>query len=1060
MKASLLLASVALFVSTLVFGQETGKVEIKGVVKDSKGIAIQGITITEKNTTNVAATNATGEFTIRVRSASATLVFSGVGFQTKETKVEEGKTFSIVMAEDVKELSDVVVVGYGTQNKAKITGAVSSVKMDDILGDRPVTTTQSLLQGAVPGLQVTINSGQPGASSNLNVRGGTSFGSSLTSGFNTASPLILVDNIPLNGPLNLIDPNDIETVTVLKDAGSAAIYGARSAFGVVLITTKKGTKNQKAQFNYSNNFVFSTPTNLPKKASPLQMVQSLIDGGRTGYYAGQDLATWKQLLQEYEANPGKYPLGSTTANNVFYQLAPTDAVEDLLGNNAFQQMHNLSITGGSDKTTYRISLGATDENGIILPSVKHDNYTRYNLKSFISTDVTSWFNAQVDASYYNSMNTSPYYSNAFGDATNFPSFLSLDSIPGITGVIASPKNTVAMTAASTSRYDDIRLTGRVILKPYKDLSITGEYSFDNLRNLATDYDQKVDGLLNPYTLTAGSLGSSLFQKTNALTDYRTLNIFGTYLKKLNGHNFTLMGGFNQESKYYEQEVLSKTMMINSGIPSISTGSGVVNGTDNYSEFATRGFFGRLGYDYNGKYLVELNGRYDGSSRFPDGHRWGFFPSGSVGWRLSEENFMRSLKPVLSEFKLRASYGTVGNQNIAEYQFFGGMNPTQPFWYNGGSSVITLNPPGLISPDFTWETVSTLDFGANFGLFKNKLTGAFDWYQRDTKDILSSNDTPVPATLGTSAPLINAASLRTKGWEAELNYKDKIGKVSYFIGFNIFDYNSVVTSVNNPNKLLSQLYVGKNMGEIWGYVTDRFYTVDDFVAGTLDGNLKNGTLKTGVPKIGGQSPNPGDIMYKDLNGDGVISQAGNTLSDAGDRKIIGNNTMHYQYGIRGGVSYMNFDFSFVVSGVGQQDQWRADQLIFPNYWQTYGSLYAHQTNYWTADKANSNPFYGRIYTDAAGGTAQTFNQNVQTKFLQNGSYLRVRNLTLRYNFQVAMLKKIGIKRLSVNYSVENPFTFHNLPDGLYPDVTSIGSTAGGGLGYPFMMKSSFGLNLSF
>ncbi len=1057
-KNKLLLMVMSLFIVSAGFSQENAPGVITGVVKDAKGAPLQSITVAEKGTSNAVITSAEGTFSIKVKTGTATLVFSGVGFAGQEIKITDNKPLSIVLIDESKELSDVVVVGFGTQKKAKVIGAVSTMKMDEVLGERPVSTTSSLLQGVIPGLQVSITSGQPGAGSNLNVRGGTSFGTSLTGSIQNGGPLILVDNTPLNGPLNLIDPNDIESITVLKDAGSAAIYGARSAFGVVLVTTKKGTKNQKIQFNYSNNIVFATPTNLPEKATPLQTVQHYIDGGRTSYYGNQDLATWRSLLQEYEQDPSKYPLGYSLQNNVYYRLAATDAMNDLLGNNSTQFMNNLSFNGGSDKTTYRVSFGTTNEKGILVPDANQDKFRRYNFKSIITTDITSWFSAQVDANYYNGLTTRPSYTNAFGDATNLPSFLPVDTLAGTPGNIASAKYMINQTIPSTFKYDETRLTGRIILKPVTGLTVTGEYTFDYYRNLNTSYDKIVSGQLNPYTYTPTNYGSGKYSKDNNFTEYNTINIFGNYVKNIKDHNFGLMGGFNQEFRNYEQEVISRGGMINGSIPSISTGTAVIEGTDNYSQFATRGFFGRFNYDYKNKYLVELNGRYDGSSRFPDGHRWGFFPSGSLGWRVTEENFMSGARSWLSDLKIRASYGSVGNQNIGEYQYYAGMNPTQPFWLVGSVPITTLSAPGLVSPDFTWETVETKNIGVDFGFLKNRLTGAVDIYQRNTRDILSSNDTPIPATLGTGAPLVNTASLRTNGWEAELSWKDKVGKVSYFISANMFDYTSTVTKINNPNDLISQLYVGRKSGEIWGYITDRFYQESDFIEGTLDANLKNGTLKAGLPKQAGQSPNPGDLMFMDLDSNGVINQGSNTLAASGDRRIIGNSTPRYQWGLRGGISYMNFDFSFILNGVGKQDQFRADQLIFPNFWSTYGALYSHQTNYWS--KTNTEAYYGRIYADAAGNTPQTFNQVTQTRYLLNGAYTRVRNMTLKYNLPDNMLKKMMIKRMSIAGSVENPFTFDHMPKGIFPDVATVGGTAGGGMGYPFMKKWSVGVNLTF
>ncbi|HEX6849377.1 MAG TPA: TonB-dependent receptor [Chitinophagaceae bacterium] len=1050
MKASLLLVSL-MFVSAIIFGQEN-PTEIKGVVKDDKGVVLRDITVTEKGTTNVAVTNASGEFKINVKVANATLVFSGVGFQTTEVKAEEGKTISIVLNTDVKELSDVVVVGFGTQKKANLTGATSTVKMDQILGERPVSTTQSLLQGVAPGLQVTIGSGRPGEGANMNIRGATGFSGN---SFSQAGPLILVDNTVFDGPVNLIDPNEIESVTVLKDAGSAAIYGARSAFGVILINTKKGKKNQKTQFNYSNNIVFANPTNLPEKATSLQGIQALLDGGMTTYNVGQgqSLSTWKSLIEEYNANPGKYPTGYTYNNGIFYQLKGADAVDELLGHSAMQFMNNLSISGGSDKTTYRLSFGSTNEKGILLDA-SQDKFNRYNVRTIVTSDIAPWFNAQLDAAYNYGFTVRPGYSNAYNYSARIPSYLRTDTIPGYAGLIATGKNLIETTAPRNYRYDQLRLTARAIVKPVKDVTITGEYTFSNYHNLETHYD-KLTYLRDPYGWAVQPFGSNVYRKDNELTDYNIVNLFANYQKKFDRHNISVMGGVNQEFRNSESNWVSKSQLINTDVPSISTASGTVDGSDNYSQFATRGFFGRINYDFSGKYLLELNGRYDGSSRFPEGHRWGFFPSASIGWRVTEENFMQWVKPYVSEFKLRASLGNVGNQNIAEYQYIATMSPYNPAWLNNGSTVVTETTPGLISPDFTWETVQTLDFGASFGFLKNRLTGDFDWYTRDTKGILSSSNQPVPGVIGTPAPLTNSASVQTKGWEVELNWRDRVGKVGYYVSANLYDFTSTVTKVdNNPNKLLSSLYIGQKMGEIWGYTTDRFYTEADFVEGSLNADLKNGTLKPGVPRYGTQNPNPGDIMYRDFDGNGVVNAGKGTLDSTGDRRIIGNSTLRYQFGLRGGVTFKGFDFSFVIAGVGKQDQFRNNQLIFPNNFQVYGSLYSHQTDYWT--KGKTDAYYGRIYTETPNGTAQTFNEITQTKFLLDGSYLRVRNLALRYSLPQEWVKKIHFQNISVNYNIENPFTFHHLPNGLFPDVADLGA----GLGYPFMRKSSVGVNLTF
>ena len=986
---------------------------------------VEGATIRIKGTNKATQTSKDGKFSID-GAAGDIMVISHINFQEKEIQISTGnQVIAVVLASATSILSDVVVVGYGSQSKRKVTSAISTVKMDEVLGERPVSTTATLLQGIIPGLQVTIPSGRPGENANLNIRGATGL-NTVNNTITSGSPLILVDNIVFDGALNLIDPNDIETVTVLKDAGAAAIYGARSAYGVVLIQTKRGSKNQKAQFTYSNNIVFASPDNIPIKASPQKSIQALIDGGLTNYTVGQgqELSKWISYFEEYAENPGKFPGGYAMDNSVFYNLKGNDAVNDLLGSSAVQFMNNLSISGGSDKTTYRISLGSTNEKGIMVPSAKVDNFKRYNFRSVLSTEVTDWMTAQVDASYNHSNTTSPGYSDPYTYAVRIPSFLAADSIPGYPGQIATGENLVTNSYPTTNRLDQLRLTGRLLLRPLKNLTVTAEGNFDNSRQLISTFD-KLIYLRDPYGWAPFPFGRDQYTKNSAVTDYTTFNVFATYKRSQGRHNFTLMSGFNQEFKRWEQEVISKTGIINASIPSISTSAGAFDGSDNYTEFATRGVFGRFNYDFADKYLLEINGRYDASSRFPEGNRGAFYPSFSTGWRVLQESFMSFAKPYISELKLRAAYGSVGNQNIGEYQFMASMNPTNPLWLNGSGRVVTLTAPSLVSPDYTWETISTFNPGITVGLLKNKLTADIDWYTRETKGILSRNNTAVPAVLGTTPPLVNSAAMKTNGFEIELNWRDRIGKVGYYVSANLYDYTSKVTDVAyNPNKALDKLYVGQKLGEIWGYTSDRLYQVSDFSNGSLDSRNLNGVLKAGFPRYIGQVVNPGDMLYKDLNNDSLINGGSGTVAAPGDRKIIGNSTLRYQFGIRGGVSYKGFDFSFVLTGVLKNDQFRNSWLFFPNNNAIYGAMYENQLDYWTP--ANPGAYFGRFYT-AAGGS-QAVNEQVQTRFLLNGAYMRVRNLSLRYN----------------------------LPQGQYPDISSLGN----GLGYPLMRKSSIGLTLSF
>lgn len=1029
-------------------------INVSGTITDGKGIPLPGVTVKVKDGLLSTSSDANGIYVLKNIPTDATLVFSFLGYQVNELPVNGSNTLNVTMKEKVGELNEVVVVGYGTQKKENLTGAVNTVKVDDLLGNRPVSTTGAVLQGAIPGLNVTIGTGEPGGNPSFNIRGGTDIGSSTANNvIKTQEPFIVLDNVPFTGPINLIDPNDIETVTVLKDAGSAAIYGARSAFGVVLITTKKGAKNQPVRFNYSNNLTLVTPTNLPKKASVLQTIQSYKDMGTVGYWTGNDVDTWLDLVKKYNADPSAYPDGQATVNNVIYPLAETDAIRNVIADHSWYYMHNLSVSGGSEKTNYRVSAGTVKENGIIVPESKQDQYKRYNVRSFLSSDITKWFTAQVDAAYYNSTKSYPA-NDGFGPAAVFAPYFSMADSVVINGekvINGTPKNIVKLRAPTIRRLDDTRLTGRGILKPFAGLQITGEYTYDNLRGLTTSYD-KVVTAADARNRTVETSGAGLFKKVNDLTDYKAFNLFANYDKRFGKHNLSLLGGYNQEESSYQLTSAEKNGVISAEYPSLSQATGTQVVSDAYREFAVAGAFGRINYDYDGKYFLGITGRYDASSKFPENHRTGFFPSVSVGWAINKEAFMDGVSGWINTLKPRASYGSVGNQAIDNpYAFLPTMDATIPSWLVNNAQVTTLTSPGLISNNFTWASVRTLNLGMDVGFFRDRLTASVDWFRRDTRNMLYEG-IQLPAVLGTIAPLQNVAALRSNGIELQIGWRDKVGSVSYRINANLSDFRSTITKIKNEAGILDQYYVGQQLGEIWGYTTDRFYTVDDFEPGSLSASLTGGTLKPGIVKRDGQLPNPGDVMFKDLDGNGVINAGSSTLSNPGDRSIIGNSTPRYRYGINGGVTWKNIDFSFVITGVMKQDQWRANGLTFPNYY-AFGTLYADQLDYWTP--TNPNAFWGRTYSQAAGN--QAVNQSLQSRYLLNGAYLRIRNLTLGYTLPTKLTQKFLINRLQTFLSVENAFVFDHMPNGLDPDITRSGVQ---GYEYPFTRQFSFGVNLSF
>lgn len=539
---------------------------IQGKVINEKGEPVSGVSVYVKgNASNGTVTNENGFYKMEVPDNAATLVFSFIGMETLEITISGKTELNATLKLRAIQQEEVIVVGYGTKKKANLTGAVSSVKMDDVLGNRPAATTGTLLQGVVPGLQILSATGEPGAGFSFNIRG--------TNSINGGGPLILVDNVPINGPLNQIDPNEIESVTVLKDAGSAAIYGARAAFGVVLITTKKAGKDQKMQLTYNNNFAFSSPGKLPAKATPLQTVQSYKDMGYNPYWTGQDVEVWLGLLNDYQQNPGTYPSGYAIVGGNRYQLKETDVLKDIMSGNAFQQNHNFSVSGGSAKTAYRVSFGTTNNDGILVTN--KDRYKRNNIRAFLATDVTSWLTTQLDASYSNaikSLGNTTGFSNYFGSAVSLPSYFPADTVTinGVTLPTQAPKNVLNHVVPTKDRNDDIRLYGKAIARPVKGLTVVGEYTYDRLNNVYTYYDKRFvynnGSTFNPDQTAP----FSTYQKYNAFTNYFATNIYGTYEKSLNhAHNFTVMAGFNQEKSYFEFLNATKSEMINDNLPSIS-----------------------------------------------------------------------------------------------------------------------------------------------------------------------------------------------------------------------------------------------------------------------------------------------------------------------------------------------------------------------------------------------------------------------------------------------------------------------------------------------------------
>lgn len=1039
---------------------------ISGVVLDGYKEPIIGASVVVLNTANGSITDIDGNFSLEVAQLPVKVQISYIGYKTQVLTVSDTKTLQVTLVEDTETLDEVVVVGYGSQKKANLTGAVASVKMDEVIANRPLSKAADALQGTVPGLLVSSNGNAPGKSKSFQIRGAYSVGIKNSDGKygDVIRPLVLIDNV--EGDLDMVNPEDIETITVLKDAASAAIYGARAAGGVILVTTKRPKGETTFQLNYNNNFAFSNAMNLPKQAPLMEYLQAYSDAAGDQFWTmgSPSVSKWMGYLEQYRKDPSSIP---TVGDGIYkdadggvYYLNEKDLVDEML-ETSFQQTHNISMTGGTNKLRYRLSGGYVSNDGVLVTD--KDKFERMNVSGFIAADVTKWFTQEATFSYAHSKNTLPSSSLGGIYSTRLASFYPGGIMPegisdGAEGLpFFTPANQVRWSNPSKTLYDNPRIFLKSLIKPFKGFEVAFEYTFD--KNI---YDYHWYTGSTPYTTVQGGKdvtpANDYLRKIKRYTNYNAINLYGTYSFKLKDHKFKVMAGFNQESSYREtMEAYSYGQAVVE-VPSLGSGTSTLKATDSYNEYSVRGGFFRVNYNYMDRYLLEVNGRYDGSSKFPKDSRFGFFPSVSVGWNIAQEKFMESTSDWLGSLKLRASYGMIGNQNIPTYAFVPTMNVNNKYngWLSGGDYVTAITSlPSLVSNSFTWEKVGTLDFGLDVSVLNNRLTGTFDWYQRNTNGMLAPG-MQLPAVVGADAPYQNTADMRTRGWELSLNWRDQIGKLGYRVGVNFSDSQSEIVKYNsNESKLLSNFYEGQKLGEIWGYVFDGFYSVDDFE------DTSSWKLKEDVTTINGNNPRPGDVKFKNLlddeKGTNMISGGDNTVANPGDRKIIGNSTPRYLYGINLGLNYQGFDLNVFMQGTGKRDAWIANNLTFPMYSDfKFIPLYEGLGNYWKPvdavngdyTAANANAEFPRIYGNYGN---QGSNYRQSDKYLSDASYFRIKNVTLAYTFPKVWIKKMSLSKLKAFVSVENLATFSSLAKGIDPETLN--------WNYPSFRTVSFGLNIT-
>ncbi|MCM0721025.1 TonB-dependent receptor [Parabacteroides sp. W1-Q-101] len=1049
-KVLIMLMGFFLFAHQL-FAQD---VSVSGNVKDEKGEALIGVSIQIKGTPTGNITDIDGNFTLSSVPANGELVFSYMGYQTQTIPVKGKSVINVVLKEDSQALDEVVVVGFGTQKKVNLTGAVASVGAE-VLENKPVANVGQALQGVVPNLNVSATNASPNATPSFNVRGGTSIG--LKEGktneweVKNGSPLIIIDGIQVDADyLNLMNPSDIENISVLKDASASAIYGARATYGVMLITTKSGKNDSKATVTYNMSLQWNTPSHTP---DILNSYTHQLAANKQTEMTGGTVTPWMETLlaakKKYIENPSPenawiYNEGSTTnitwvANMNPYEIGVKDWTP--------LQRHNLSISGGSTKTRYYISLGYQRQEGMY--KINTDIQNRYNINMNLNSKITDWFDVASKISFNTNNYNEPYMNpqkgsvwsamkNEPGRNINMPIMTGPnDPIPdaytdNILGWLAygatqetKKTNTVFSVTPTITFCPEFNIKAELSYRPTEYF----QKRFIPVRNYVVDAWRTVNTHTSP---------SSVREETRH-SDYYTINAYANFNKSFGKHNVSAIAGFNQEWYKYRMNWGEAEEVITNDLPTIGMTSGTQYASDAFEHWAIRGAFVRANYDYLGRYLFEFSGRYDGTSRFGKDTRFQFFPSFSAGWRISEEQFMKNTHSWLDNLKIRGSWGSLGNQNVANYAYiasYGAANYIS--WVMDGEQLKGMNPTGLIARDLTWETAKTLDFGVDITTLNGRLDATFDWYTRRTTDILM-NGTKLPAVLGATVPKRNTGELKTNGWELSLKWKDRLNNgIRYDVGFVLSDYQSeVIHFSGNPNSLLSTLYDGMKMGEIWGYETVGILQENDF---TIDENGKYILNGPSQNKIAG-SWYPGDIRYADLNNDDEISTGDNTLENPGDRKIIGNSTPRFQYGITGNISWKNFDLNIFFQGIGKKDVWISDNA----FWGGSGSAgnWEMLNNSWTPERTNAKyPMYA--------GRGQ--NQQVQTGYLFNGAYLRLKTLALGYTLPKAWTNKAKLSTVRLSLSGYNLFEITQIPDTFDPDQISSA--------YPMMRSVAFGLQVGF
>ncbi|WP_235954577.1 SusC/RagA family TonB-linked outer membrane protein [Cyclobacterium salsum] len=1036
---------------SVVVSKSLVEVIVSGTVVDENGQPIPGATVSVPGTSIGTATDLDGKYSITVPDGSS-LVFSFIGFESQTITVGNQQTINITLAESAQALDEVVVVGYGTQQKVNLTGAVG-VATSERLQNRPIANVAEGLQGVIPNLNIAPRNGDPSQSPSFNIRGFQSI--------NGGSPLILVDNVPMD--LNRINPNDIESVSVLKDAAAAAVYGARAAFGVVLVTTKSG-KAGKVRVSLNSQFSLAKPIfNMDPVTDPHDFVNARnIANIRTNGVPSFD-DDMVEGTRRWSENPiPENEWGVVDGNLRFYGY--NNYQNNIMTDFAPTQQHDLSISGGSENSNYFVSFGHLNKDGY-LDSDRNENFKRYNILMKGEFKVTDWLTLDEKLVINSQQSDKPFFYNwdvninslarvnptmpiQFPDLPFYVQQGDRSQYEPYIGMYFGGTNFwpyLEDGGRSTWTNNDIWMTQGATLTPVKGLTIKSNFSYNffhrSEQNVASKVEIVDNNLLAANLISNGFSGNDFIDEQSNYNQYYVFNAFADYQFSLPEiHSLNTMIGFNQEwgqNKYIRAQA---NTLLTPLITDLNATTGLQQTSGSSSHVSLRGAFYRVNYIFDERFLLEANGRYDGTSRFPQDSRFGFFPSFSAGWRISNENWMAGTSNWMDELKIRASYGTLGNQLLGNnyYPYIPTMGTGQsPYMMNAGQRTPFVSPAGLVSPTLTWETVVSQNIGLDFTLFGGKIDASFDVFSRETKDMLMRQQ--YPSILGTGAPQSNAADLKTTGWELALTWRDQVrDDLNYDVTLALSDWTAEITRFINPEGVINQYYVGQQLGEIWGYETVGIFQTEEAV----DNHADQSRL--------GANWRPGDIQYADLNDDGVISPGNNTLSEPGDRRIIGNNTPRYSFGVNNNLQWRNFNLNLFFQGVGRRDHWPTSgnwTWFFP-----FNAGHVEKyfiTDSWSEDNRDAYFAHPHISTN------DKKNIQPQTRFLQNAAYIRLKNVNLGYNLPAGWMSAIGFQEANIYFAGMNLWEYSPIRKPLDPE-----SIYAGAIEYPMQRNYTIGARITF